>query len=254
MTKVVAIVQARMGSTRLPGKSLLDMAGRPVVCRVMDRARRATRLDEVVLAVPDLASDDLLAACAEKEGYTLLRGPAEDVLERYRLAAAAHDATVVVRVTADCPLIDPEVIDQVVEDFLSTPGEVDYVSTIIQRTYPKGLDVQVFSREALEAAAAESTEPRQREHVTTFFYDHPERFRRRNVSQDTDRSAWRWTLDYPEDMAFLTAIHERLEEPFGQAEVVALLEREPALIDLLGEHAWDREVHGLSPPTTNEGS
>ena len=229
--KVVAIVQARMGSTRLPGKVLADVAGRPILERVVKRVSRAGSIDEVCVATTRSPDDDVVADLAPRIGATAFRGSADDVLSRYAGAAAATAADVCVRVTADCPLIDPGVIDRVVGVFLDSRDPVDYVSNTQARTFPRGLDVEVFGVGALTRAAAEATLPFERAHVTAFMYRNPAAFRILQVEQAEDRSAWRWTVDEPADLEFVRAVYAALgpDDDFGFDEVEALLLERPEL-------------------------
>ena len=226
--RTVAIVQARMGSTRLPGKVMLPLLGQPVLSRVMRRAGRARTLDEVVVATTTRPDDDAVVALAEREGWPVVRGSETDLLDRYLLAARAHDAEVVVRITSDCPLIDPDVIDATVDAFHA--ADVDYASNTLEPpTYPRGLDVEVVSRPALERAGREDADPAWREHATPFVYRHPELFRLLRVPADDDHSDLRWTLDTPEDYRLISRIYEALDrDDFGWREALALVEANPS--------------------------
>jgi spore coat polysaccharide biosynthesis protein SpsF len=226
--KVVAIVQARMGSTRLPGKVLADVAGRPMLARVLERLGRAETLDEIVVATSTEPADDAIEALCEELEVPAFRGSEEDVLERYRDAAAWSEADAVVRVTADCPLLDPGVVDRVVRRFLD--GDADYVSNTLERTYPSGLDVEVFSRQALETAAREAREPWQRAHVTPYLYQSPDRFTVAQVRHGSDESGLRWTVDTREDLALVRTLYERLgQRSFTWLDVLAIVHQDPAL-------------------------
>ncbi|HET7677409.1 MAG TPA: glycosyltransferase family protein, partial [Candidatus Limnocylindrales bacterium] len=174
--RTVAIVQARTGSTRLPGKVLARIGGRPMLAHVVERARAAPGVDEVVVATSVLPEDDAIAGLCAESGWPCERGSATDLLDRYERAAAAHDAEVVVRVTGDCPLLDPALVGEVIA--LLGRGGYDYASNTLEpRTWPHGLDAEAFTRAALATAWAEDTDPAWREHVTPFLYRHPERFR-----------------------------------------------------------------------------
>jgi len=227
--KVVAIVQARMGSTRLPGKVLADVAGRPMLARVLERLGRAETLDEIVVATSTEPADDAIEALCEELEVPAFRGSEEDVLERYRDAAAWSEADAVVRVTADCPLLDPGVVDRVVRRFLD--GDADYVSNTLERTYPRGLDVEAFSRDALEEAHRDARESWEREHVTPYLYRHPERFSIAQVHGESDESDRWWTVDTEEDLRFVRSVCERLEDPAATtwSEILGLLRRHPEL-------------------------
>lgn len=199
--RVVAIVQARMSSTRLPGKTLMSLGGRTVLANVVARLQRASRIDAVVVATTTESIDDPIVAEATRLGVPVFRGSRDDVLSRYLGAAQAHRADIVVRITADCPLIEPTVIDRVIQALLDHASP--YATNSAVRSYPRGLDVEAFTLGALEEAAAEADNPEDREHVTLYFHRHPERFRLTNVVGDEDASSHRWTLDTEEDLRFL---------------------------------------------------
>ena len=201
---IVVIVQARMGSSRLPGKVLQDLCGTPVIAHVLVRARAIPGVDKVCCAVPEGVADKILAEAAGRFGAFVARGSETDVLDRFLVAARATDATVVMRVTADCPVLDPMVSGRVLADFLA--HRPDYASNGEPRSWPRGLDTEVFSREALEHMASEATTPYQREHVTPWLLETPGTVRRNIALESGDYSTWRWTLDYEEDLAFLRAL------------------------------------------------
>lgn len=226
--RTVAIVQARIGSTRLPGKVLLPLLGEPMLTRVMRRADRARTVDEVVLATTRRPEDDALVALAQAEGWPVERGSDTDVLARYIGAARSRRADVIVRITADCPLIDPDVIDRTVEAFRES--DADYASNTLEpRTYPRGLDVEVIGRAALERADREDLDPAWREHVTPFIYRHPDRFRLVRVAADRDSSEHRWSVDTPEDFELVQALYDALgRDDFGWLEALAVVEANPA--------------------------
>ena len=207
--RVVTIVQARMGSTRLPGKVLADLAGAPLLERQIERLLRARSHDRIVVATTTHARDEPIVALAERLGVAGFRGDEHDVLARYALAAAEHAADVVVRVTSDCPLIAPEVLDRCVAALLAD-GRLDYVTNTVERSYPRGLDVEVLTRRALDAAAHEATEPADREHVTRYVRRRPERFPTANVVDAEDHSHLRWTVDTALDLEVVRAVYEVL--------------------------------------------
>ena len=192
----IALIQARMRSSRLPGKVLRRLNGKPVLDWVIDRAALARRLDRIVLATSDDPADDILAAHARARGIAVERGSERDVLDRFAKAAAAQKADVVVRITADCPLIDPALIDAVIE--CRARSGADYASNIAPPTYPDGLDVEVFTAAALHRAATEATEPFDREHVTPYLRRDP--FTQANITHDEDLSGLRWTVDEAADL------------------------------------------------------
>jgi spore coat polysaccharide biosynthesis protein SpsF len=229
---VVAIIQARMGSTRLPGKVLMDLGGKTVLARVVDRLRRATRVKEIVVATTDSAADEaIVQECHQIEVLTF-RGSEFDVLDRYHEAARVFAARAVVRITSDCPVIDPELVDETVRMFHDQ--RADYASNSLMPSYPRGLDTEVFTTIALERAWRESREPYQREHVTPYFYEHPELFNLISLRSRMDYSRYRWTLDTAADLTLLRKIYARFgsQNDFDWRQAVRLMEREPELAEL----------------------
>jgi spore coat polysaccharide biosynthesis protein SpsF len=231
-----------MGSTRLPGKVLTDLGGVTVLARVVRRVQRAKLIAEVIVATTDLTNDDpIVEECADL-GVAYFRGSESDVLDRYYQASKAFGSEAVVRITSDCPLIDPQLVDEMVQVFISS--EADYASNVIPRTYPRGLDAEAFTAEALTWAWLEAREPHQREHVTPYLYEHPEVFEMASASADMDYSQYRWTLDTPEDLGLIRAIYSRFHnrDDFDWKEVLALMEREPDLADL-NSHVVQKAVY-----------
>lgn len=243
--RVVAVVQARLGSTRLPGKALLDLAGRPMLEHVLVRAAAVPGVDQVVLATTVGAEDGALAEVARAADVACVRGSVNDVLDRFRAALVAHPADAVVRITADCPLLDPEVSGRVVSEYRRRVGEVDYVSNVHPPTYPDGLDTEVIAAAALERAWREAPAGVDREHVTPYVWSRPERFRLANVEGPEDLSGLRFTVDDARDLAFVREVYRRLAPcaaapaafgtgamPFGMGAVLDLLRACPELTQL----------------------
>lgn len=231
----VAIIQARTGSTRLPGKVMMDLAGEPMLVRVVNRSRRAARVDEVVVATTTLAADDVIARLSAERGWPCFRGSEADVLDRYYRAALTHRAELIVRITSDCPLIEPTIVDRVVDVFLAGQPRLQYVSNAVpRRTFPHGLDMEAVRFDALEEAWKSDQNPAWREHVTPYVNRNPDRFPSALVSHDRDCSSMRWTVDTADDMRFVRAVYERFggRDDFGWREVLQLLEREPALMSI----------------------
>lgn len=226
--KTVAIVQARMGSTRLPGKVMRDLAGEPLIAVLLERLARAKKVDEIVLATSTDPRNDSLAACVEALGYRCFRGSEADVLDRFLMAARETGADVIVRITGDCPLVDPAVVDAVIDAFRREG--VDYCSNVAPPTYPDGLDTEVFSRTALERAAAETQATFDHEHVTPYMRSSG-RFTTANVANPVDRSAMRLTVDEAADLDVMRAVFARFapDRHIGWECVVALAETEPQL-------------------------
>jgi spore coat polysaccharide biosynthesis protein SpsF len=193
----LAVVQARTGSTRLPGKVLADLGGKPLLQFMLDRLE-SLRVDMLVVATSDHPDDDRVEAVAQSAGVPCVRGPEHDVLARFALALRSNPADTVIRLTADCPLIDPEVVNQLIVVFRRTGA--DYASNTLVRTYPVGLDAEVMTAAALESADSEAADPVEREHVTPFIYRRPARFRLAALRQDRLLSHERWTVDTPADL------------------------------------------------------
>jgi spore coat polysaccharide biosynthesis protein SpsF (cytidylyltransferase family) len=233
--KTVAIVQARMGSTRLPGKVMIDLGGQTVLQRVARRLQRAKLIDEVVVATTTGAADEVIVGECKRLGVDVFRGSEQDVLERYYQAALERKASSVVRITADCPLIDPVLVDETIEIFVGSGA--DYASNVSPRTYPRGLDVEVMKTSALAQARRDAKEPHQREHVTPYLYEHPELFQLASHSAAANYSRYRWTLDTPEDLALLQMVYSKLHDrnDFGWQEVIAMMEHEPNLAEINAE-------------------
>lgn len=231
MSRTIIIAQARMGSTRLPGKVMMDLAGRPVIDHVIERAQRARKADSLIIATPDLAEDAPLVAHVRALGVDVVTGSADDVLARYVKAARESRADVVVRVTCDCPLLDPGIVDEVIEAFYATGA--DYCSNTLKRTYPIGVDTEVFTAESLFTAEAEATEQQQREHVTPFLYQHPERFKLHNVEAPewAHRPELRLTVDEQADLDLVREIVKLAGPAADLGEVLAVLDANPGLAD-----------------------
>lgn len=227
---VVAIIQARMGSTRLPGKVLADLAGMPVLGWVVRAARAIPGVDRVAVATSTAAADDSIAEWAAANGVAVHRGPEEDVLARYVAAARAEKADIVLRITADCPLLDPIEAAKVITPIVG--GKADFVSNNDPPTYPDGLDAEAFTREVLEQAAALARRPSEREHVTPFMRDPANGFRIAHIhGPGPEFAEYRWTVDRPEDLAFLRAFVGGLadDRPPRMAEVLSILDQSPQL-------------------------
>ena len=234
--KIVAIIQARMASSRLPGKVLLEIGDRPMLGWVVARVRQAKTVDEVVVATTLDPGDDPIEAYCREQDVAVVRGSHQDVLDRYYQAASEHAADVVVRVTADCPVIDPEVIDHTVTRFLEE--KVDFAANRLpppwKRTYPIGLDTEVCTFAALERAWNEATEKFEREHVMPYFYDQEGRFKTLLVNHDPDYGAMRWTVDTPQDLELLRRIIAYLDGrvDFSWYEILGLFRVHPELAEI----------------------
>lgn len=229
--RIVCTIQARMTSSRLPGKVLLPAAGRPLLSHMIERLRRSRRIDDIVVATTDDASSDQIEALAREAGAGCFRGSEDDVLGRVLGAAEAARADVIVETTGDCPLIDPLIVDDVIEGFLA--GGVDYCSNVLERTYPRGMDVQVFPTSVLAEVDRLTSDPADREHVSLYIYEQPGRYRLRNVAGSRPESAeLRLTVDTAEDYEVVRGVFEALypsDPEFGLEEILRLLDQHPEL-------------------------
>lgn len=228
--RTVGIIQARMSSSRLPGKVLLPLAGREVLAHILDRLAVCETIDDVIVATSDQLSDDVLAEWCINQRVQVFRGSLDDVLDRYYRCAELVRADAVVRITADCPALDPTIVDEVVRGFKAGDFDLFYLGG----EFPDGLDCAVFSFSALERAWREATLKSEREHVGPYMVNHPEWFRLGSLEKFTGMALHRWTLDEPRDLAFLQAVFERLQrldgKPFLAGEILDLLDREPELL------------------------
>ena len=211
-----------MGSTRLPGKVLKDIAGRPMLSYQMERLRRVKRAERIVVATTDQPADDAVERFCQKEKIACVRGSEHDVLARYHLAIERFPADVVVRITADCPLIDPAIVDEAIAAY-----EPDYVSNMLEITYPYGMAVEVFSAQALREAHREAKDPAEREHVTPFIWRRPQRYRLKSLTMTPNLSHHRWTVDTPEDFELVSRLLKTLKPHFTLQDVLAVLDEHP---------------------------
>ena len=249
----LVIVQARTGSTRLPGKVLLDLAGRPLLGRMIDRLSRASRPDGIVVGTTRDPLDDPIVAFCEREGWECFRGDTDDLLDRHYRCALEYGADVVAKIPSDVPLIDPSIVDAMFSFY--DEGNFDYVSNLHPPTFPDGLDVEVLSIDALRTAWAEATKDYEREHTTPYIWDNPERFRLGNLEtpNEVDYSlTYRWTIDYPEDYEFLCRVFSQFcakAGAFTWMELVAFLEAHPEVVrinaDRIGISWYRKHLHDL---------
>lgn len=226
-----AVVQGRMGSTRLPGKVMMDIAGRPMIDRVLDRARRVPGVDRVIVATSQESCEAPLVEHCRRRGVPIHRGPESDVLARYVGAADEFGVDTVVRITSDCPLLMPEVSGRVVERFRT--DDCDYASNTLERTYPRGLDTEVVSTLVLRKANCQASEPEEREHVTPYIYRNPDSFKLCSVTAEEDRSELRWTVDQKADLELIRRIYELLPTPTaGYEDLLSLISAHPELREM----------------------
>ncbi|MDB6081698.1 MAG: spsF [Chlamydiia bacterium] len=226
--RVEIFVQARMGSTRLPGKVLVKAAGKTLLEHLCERLQRVKEADSFSILTTTNAKDDVLEEFCKKNDLSCYRGPEDDVLTRFYQVAEKRRPDAIVRITADCPLIDPQIIDQVILEYKN--GSYDYVSNSLERTYPRGMDVEIFSYKTLQDTSTMAQSDEEREHVTLYMYRHPELFSLYNVSQKENSSQYRLTVDTTEDFQLIKLLLERLypEKPnFSLQNIVDTLKRHP---------------------------
>ncbi len=224
--QVVAIIQARMGSTRLPGKVMMDLGGKPLLTQMMERVQRAKSLSEVVIATTVQPADQVLVDLCEKNHWRYFRGDEEDVLGRYHDAAHFFQADFVVRVTSDCPLMDPQLIDSVVEAMIRRQREVDLV--VLRETFPRGLAIEAMPIDLLDRLNRLCTDPREREHVTSMIRRQPHLFAVHRIFNDDDLYSYRWTVDTAEDLKFVRLIYNHFgHNDFSWKQVLTLVRDHP---------------------------
>ena len=234
--RTVLIAQARVGSTRLPGKVLMEVwPGRSLLDLTIERLKGARMVDEIVIAIPEGAANDQVARESEAAGVSVFRGSEEDVLGRYRAAAREFGAELVVRVTADNPLLDPVTIDLHVDRMQRCYRQADFVTNMMQQSFPYGVAVEVMPVDTLERMHRLSNTAYLREHVTTLAYEHPEWFSIEMVLDDSDRSSMRWTVDYQQDLEFVQAVFAALYAPgriFDKYEILGFLAQHPEVANI----------------------
>jgi spore coat polysaccharide biosynthesis protein SpsF len=233
--KIVATIEARMESSRLPGKTLAPILGRPMLEMLIERLRRARRVDQVVVATTDRPADQAIEDLARRLDVGCFRGSSDDVLDRVLKAAQAHGADLIVEMTGDCPLLDPTVVDEAIAIFLA--GSFDYVSNVVERTYPRGLDTQVYPVKVLAQVDKLTQEPADRENVSLYIYEHPQRFRLGHLyaSSKVRRPDLRLTVDTQPDLDLVRQIYEALyarNSAFSLYDVIQLLEQQLALVEI----------------------
>ena len=233
---VVAIVQARMGSSRLPGKVLMKVCGRTMLEWVVQRAGTASLIDAIVVATTTDESDNVLVKFCDEKKISCQRGSPQDVLDRYYKTAQIFQADIIVRLTADCPLLDGKLIDEVIKPVLD--GSVDFCANRLpppfKRTVPIGLDVECVRFESLECAWREAVLPYEREHVLPYVYTHPEKFRLRVINFQEDLGDRRWTVDTPEDLVFIQSLMDALScrENVSWREIESVIQQRPELLSI----------------------
>lgn len=258
--RILLVVPARLGSSRLPGKVLMPLAGAPLLARLVERLRAARTDFTLVVATTTLAEDAPIRSLCRRLGVFCTSGHPTDLLDRHYQAGRAHGADVVVKVPSNCPLIDPSVVDRVVSAFLGGSKPYDFVSNLHPATYPDGNDVEVMTFDALATAWRDGRRPFEREHTTPYLWERPERFHVGNVRWETGRDlslTHRFTVDYPEDYAFVARVYEELrwsrQPPFGLSEILNLLDARPEIYEINAHLAGVDEHRRYSPDVRTAG-
>ena len=234
MNNIIAIVQARMGSSRLPGKILKKIIGKPMLVHQIERISRAKKIDAIVIATTEKPEDDQVIALCKENGWNFFRGSENDLLDRYYQTALVYHADIIVRLTADCPLIDPEIIDKTINIFLKSVPHIDFVSNSLPvQTIPRGLDTEVMSMNALKKAWLEDENPEWREHVTPYIERNPTKFVIKGFTHTKNFSNLRWTVDTPEDLELVREIFTHFKNnQFSWTEVLDLLKQHPEYLEI----------------------
>ena len=230
--KIVSTIEARIGSTRLPGKVMKEIVGKPMLELLIERLKRAKRIDEIIVATTIKPEDRIIVKLTKRINIKCFRGSSEDVLDRVLRATKAYQGNIIVEITGDCPLLDPELVDRIIKIYLE--NEYDYVSNRIKMTYPRGLDAQVFSVNILDEVSKLTNDPADRENVSLYIYEHPKKYKLCNIKAPPEHHhpEYRWTVDTEEDLQFVKAIYENLyyENPyFRTGDIMKLLEEQPDL-------------------------
>lgn len=239
--KVTAIMQVRTGSTRFPNKVLKEILGKSMLEHTIERVKKAKLIDEIIIATTTERQDDIIEKWANDNGLKCYRGSTEDVLDRYYQAAKKFKVDPIVRLEPDDPLKDPTVVDKIIKFYLDNKDKLDYASNTIKSTFPEGQDVEIFSFAALERAWTEAKKSSEREHVTPYIWNHPDKFRLANVVHEGENLAHlRWTVDYPDDLEFVRQVYARLYKKgkiFSMQDILDLLKKHPELAKINEGHA-----------------
>lgn len=254
--KIVTIIQARMSSTRLPGKVLLPVLGKPLLIRMIERVQSAKFIGQLVIATSTNGDDDEIEKLCSENNLTCFRGHLTDLLDRHYQAGKKYSADAVVKIPSDCPLIDPKVIDKVLKYYIDNSNEYDFVSNLHPSTYPDGNDVEIFSLCALERAWKEADKQLEREHTTPYFWENPDKFKIGNVVWETGldySTTHRWTIDFEEDYQFIKKVYEELfpnNPTFGLNDIVNLLNEKPEVAAInqqyLGKYWYEKHLNDLN--------
>lgn len=253
--KIVTVIQARMSSTRLPGKVMLPILGKPLLIRMVERVKRAKFIGELVIATSTNPEDDKIEILCLENNLNFFRGHLTDLLDRHYQVGKFYNADAVVKIPSDCPLIDPQIIDDVIKYYITNSDKYDYVSNLHPATYPDGNDVEVISFKALECAWKEAQKDFEREHTTPYIWENPDKFRIGNVVWETGfdySTTHRWTIDFDEDYQFIKRVYEELYEqdyPFGLYDIINLLKQKPEIYEInkkyIGKYWYENHLDEL---------
>ena len=253
--KILTVIQARLSSSRLPGKVLLPIIGEPLLIRMVDRVEKAKLIGELVVATSTNSDDDKIENLCNAYNLTCYRGHLTDLLDRHYQAGKKFGADAVVKIPSDCPLIDPVVIDKVLQYYIENSYKFDFVSNLHPATYPDGNDVEVMSMTALECAWKEATKPLEREHTTPYFWENPDKFKIGNVVWETGfdySTTYRWTIDFEEDYQFIQRVYDELyknNSSFGLNDILQLLNNRPEIAAInqkfLGKYWYENHLNEL---------
>jgi spore coat polysaccharide biosynthesis protein SpsF len=240
--KIVTVIQARISSTRLPGKVMLPILNEPLLIRMVERVQFAKLVGKIVVATSTNSDDDEIKKLCVSRNIECFRGHLTDLLDRHYQAGKIFEADAVVKIPSDCPLIDPKVIDKVLDHYIANSDKYDFVSNLHPATYPDGNDVEVMSNTTLERAWKEASKPLEREHTTPYLWENPDKFRLANVEWETGldySTSQRWTIDFEEDYQFIKKVYEELypvNSLFGINDILNLLKQKPEIAAINQKH------------------
>lgn len=242
--KTVIIHQARMSSTRLPGKVMLEILGKPLLAHSLERLSKVRLANKVIVATSTNPKDDTIEEFCKDFGVEVFRGSEENVLDRFYFAAKKFSSDHIVRTTADCPIIDPKIVEDVISLYFTEGQDYDYASNFIKRSYPLGMSAECFSKEGLETVYRKASQDYEKSHVTPYFYLHPEEFHLASLESPVDLSLQRWTVDTPEDFEFvkniISSLQER-EDPYSMGTVLKILDENPEWLNI-NRHIRQKEL------------
>jgi len=254
--KILTVIQARMSSTRLPGKVMLPILGKPLLVRMVERVQSAKLIGQLVVATSTNPEDDKIEELCKENNISCFRGHLTDLLDRHYQAGKSYGADAVVKIPSDCPLIDPQIIDRVLKYYIDNSDQFDFVSNLHPATYPDGNDVEVMSFNVLEKAWKEATKQLEREHTTPYFWENSDKFRIGNVEWETGKdysTTHRWTIDFEADYQFIKKIYEELyknNSVFGLYDILKVLQEKPDIAEInqqyLGKYWYENHIDELA--------